>query len=126
MLKNKNVFVFRRNYFYFVCDLILIRTETIGYQYHIFSDGNVEDHLLYNDAMKWLVLSRGHNVPVNREINHEQDQYTLVLETRLLPQLEVWFPNHEEYISMHASTSSQTQDFLVEKLLPLYLGTRTT
>lgn len=33
-----------------------------------------------------------------------QDQYKRVLETRILPQLEEWFPDDAEYIFMHDST----------------------
>lgn len=32
-----------------------------------------------------------------------QDQYVKVLDTKLLPQIGVWFPNNQKYVFMHDS-----------------------
>lgn len=54
--------------------------------------------------MVWSVISaKGMGRLYIVEGTMRQDQYKRVLETRLLPQLEEWFPGGEEYIFMHDS-----------------------
>jgi Transposase and inactivated derivatives len=54
--------------------------------------------------MVWSVISaKGTGRLYIVEGTMRQDQYKRVLETRLLPQLEEWFPDDEEYVFMHDS-----------------------
>lgn len=54
--------------------------------------------------MVWSVISgKGTGRLYIVEGTMRQDQYKKVLQTRLLPQLEEWFPNGEKFIFMHDS-----------------------
>lgn len=53
-------------------------------------------------VMLWSVISgKGTGRLYIVEKTMRQDQYKKVLETRLVPQLQEWFPGHEEPIFMH-------------------------
>lgn len=54
--------------------------------------------------MVWSVISaKGMGRLYIVEGTMRQDQYKRVLESRLLPQVEEWFPGDEEYVFMHDS-----------------------
>lgn len=70
--------------------------------------------------MVWSVISaKGMGRLYIVEGTMKQDQYKRVLETRLLPQLQEWFPGNEDYIFMHDSApchkARSVTAFLAEK-----------
>lgn len=71
-------------------------------------------------VMVWSVISaKGMGRLYIVEGTMKQDQYKRVLETRLLPQVNEWFPDDDEYIFMHDSApchkARSVTAFLAEK-----------
>ncbi|GFU06194.1 uncharacterized protein TNCV_4765041 [Trichonephila clavipes] len=74
--------------------------------------------------MIWLVISgKGTGRLYVVKGMMRQDQYKDVLQNRLIPQLEEWFPNGEPYIFMqdgaHCHTARSILAFLAETNIPL-------